>query len=81
MCYKCQIFSLDNDSHLTFHTDLFSQNVFNNTDSVNNDDALCCNTTATSSRCSREYCDCSVEEQIKCFINDTVSNLDRFCLA
>ena len=37
-------------------------------DTKNNDD--CCNYTESSnSRCSIDYCDCSVEQQVKCYID------------
>lgn len=70
------MFSLDKSPILTWHTDLFRHI----NDSVNNGDVSCCNTTSGTSKCSKDYCDCSVEDQIKCYIDDRVNNLDRFSL-
>ena len=46
---------------------------------VNDNDSSCCITeNAISNNCSLEYCNCSVEDQIKCYING--ENLNRFQL-
>ena len=68
------IFCSDNSSTLTWYTYLFPQNNFTN-GSSNSTGEPCCNTKVTESRCSRKFCNCSIEEQIKCYING--SNLDR----
>ena len=59
----------DNLSNLTWQTDVFHQ-----TSKSNVDDETCCNRT-NSSRCTLKFCDCSVEEQIKCYFNE--SNFSR----
>ena len=77
---SCFIY-LDNvKEESTFFTYLFPHKPDNtdNADFESNRDESCCYTEATASRCSLEFCDCNVEDQIKCYING--SNLNRFKL-
>ena len=69
---------LDTNPTLIWYTNIFPQNVYENESANSTDDEPCCNTEMVDSRCSEEFCDCSVEEQIECYINK--SNLDRLKL-
>lgn len=72
------IFSLDTSSTLTWYTDLFPHT--NKSDPVNSSDVLCCDPDAIGNNCSVDNCECSVEDQIRCYINDSINNLNRFYL-
>ena len=61
--------SLDNGP-LIWYTNLFPDN-----NAVNISNASCCDTETINSSCSLKYCDCSVEDQINCYITET--NLNR----
>ena len=58
-------------------THIFPHNT-TNSDLESNSDVVCCSPEATRSNCSMEYCDCSVEEQIDCFINENLNRLYIF---
>ena len=73
--YIYVLFITDKSSNLIRYTHVFPHNV---TDAgQENSDVSCCSTETTRSNCSLQYCNCSVEDQINCFIND---NLNRFHL-
>lgn len=54
---------------LTWYTDLFPDN-----NAVNISNTSCCDTKTINSNCSLEYCDCSVQDQINCYITETNVN-------
>ena len=59
---------LDNNTNLKWQTNLFQQTSKRNGD----DEETCCNTEpeTNNTRCTLKFCDCSVEEQIKCYFSD-----------
>lgn len=58
------------DPNLIWYTHLFPPNLDDVDPAISTDDR-CCNTEMTSSRCSIDFCDCSIEEQINCYINES----------
>ena len=55
-------------------THIFPRNV-PNSDPDSSSDVICCSPETTRSNCSMEYCDCSAEDQIDCFINENLNRL------
>ena len=60
------------DKDLNWSTQVFPYKPSNK---ENSSDVLCCNFNINYSNCSLEYCHCSVEKQIDCFINDNLNRL------
>ena len=55
-------------------TDIFPRNT-TNPDPESSGDVICCSPETSRSNCSMEYCDCGVEEQINCYINENLNRL------